>query len=127
VLALASLVAALPELGSGLSWMWDALHPSPRAKEVAHLRDQPGGVLTISEAAPLLSGRRLLRIQGHFSADPTRIREVATEVDHALLSAERPAGGPPAEEWDEWQNALPAAGLEVRTTVEGIHIWQRSP
>jgi hypothetical protein len=125
VLAIISLGGALPELVRTAHWCHQSIRPTALADEVDRIRAEPGGVLTVSRAAPLLSGRPLLRIQGHFAPAPTRIATVAAEVDHALLRAERPPEGPPAVEWDEWQNALPAAGLHVRSTVEGVAVWGR--
>jgi len=125
VLAGGAVLMASPELGDGLRWTYGALQPTALHGEVARVQSHDGGVLTISSAAPLLSGRRVLRIQGHFSPTEARAAEVAAEVDHALLPAERPADGPPAEEWDRWQNALPSAGLEPVAEVEGVVVWER--
>jgi hypothetical protein len=124
-LALVAALWGLPELIDVARWTLAAARPSPLVEVVEALRPASGGVLTVPRAAPLLSGREVLRIQGHFSPTPERVAEVAREVSHALLEAERPAGGPPAREWDQWQDALPAAGLELRTTVEGVQVWQR--
>jgi hypothetical protein len=118
-------VMAAPELGDGLRWTSSALSSSPLQAEVARIRSQTGGVLTIAKAAPLLSGRPLLRIQGHFTPDAVRVDAVAAEVDHALLPAQRPADGPPAEEWDQWQNALTFAGLKPGAQVQGVQVWSR--
>ena len=122
---LAPLLLAAPELLDGLDWTRQALRPGPLATQVDQLRSETGPVVVVSQAAPLLSGREVLRIQGHFSPTPDRIRGVASEVDHAVLPAERPADGPPAAEWDAWQKALPAAGLGVQATVEGQSVWGR--
>ncbi|MBO85266.1 MAG: hypothetical protein CL927_07900 [Deltaproteobacteria bacterium] len=121
----AGIVLASPELGRMLHWTQAALHRSPLAHEITRVRHAPGGVLALPSVAPLLSGRPVLRIQGHFSPTPGRVATVASEIDHALLTTERPADGPPAEEWDTWQSALPAAGLNIRTTVEGVQVWER--
>lgn len=118
-------VMAAPELGDGLRWTSSALSSSPLQAEVARIRSQTGGVLTIAKAAPMLSGRPLLRIQGHFTPDAVRVDAVAAEVDHALLPAQRPADGPPAEEWDQWQNALTFAGLKPGAQVQGVQVWSK--
>ena len=123
--ALLGLVLAGPELQRAAAWGVQAMQGSTLSREVDRIRHQPGGVLTTSQAAPLLSGRSILRIQGHFAPTHERITAVCEEIDHALLSAERPPDGPPADEWDAWQNALPAAGLQVRTTAEGVQVWER--
>ena len=125
--ALGGLVFSIPEATTAARWVVRTLQPTPLQATVQQLRASPGGVLTISSAAPLLSGRQTLRIQGHFAPTPERITTVATEVDHALLYAERPPDGPPADEWDRWQNALPEAGLEVQAIEEGVAVWGRSP
>ena len=118
-------VMAAPELEDGLRWTSSALTSSPLHAEVARIRATTGGVLTISQAAPLLSNRPVLRIQGHFTVDAKRVNTVATEVDHALLLAHRPTEGPPALEWDLWQEALPAAGLKPVAQVQHVQVWSR--
>lgn len=125
LLGLLGLFLAGPELQRSAMWCVQAIQGSALSREVDRIRQLPGGVLTTSQAAPLLSGRPVLRIQGHFAPTPERVTTVSQEIDHALLSAERPPDGPPAEEWDAWQNALPAAGLHVRTTAEGVEVWER--
>jgi hypothetical protein len=124
--ALFGLILSVPEAIESTRWVTHAVTPSPLAAEVARIRETSGPVLTVSTLAPLLSGRSTLRIQGHFSPTPERIHQVAHDMDHALLAADRPPGdGPPSTEWDQWQKALPAAGLKVRSTVEGITVWER--
>jgi uncharacterized membrane protein len=98
----------------------------PRAM-VRELRSQEGGVLAASRVAPLLSERRLLRIQGHFAVTPERSEEVANEIDWALLPLAAPAGEAGITEWAAWSRALPAAGLEPLRQEEGWVLWGHPP
>lgn len=114
------LLAGLPEHIDHARWV-GATPPPP----IAAVRAQDGAVLSVPEAAPLLSGRPTLRILGHFQPTEARVAAVCAEVDHAVLPSERPPEGPPAAEWDAWHAALPAEGLRVVHQDARHTVWAR--
>jgi len=126
LLAALSVVVAGPELMDGARWTSQALRTDGLQQHVRRISALPGGVLTVSQAAPLLSSREVVRIQGHFTPTPERVMQVAAEIDYALLPAGRPADDPPADEWDRWQDALPSSGLKPVAEVEGVVVWERT-
>jgi hypothetical protein len=122
-----ALICAAPHWIQCVEWsasVFERPDAGPRAM-VAEVRSSTGGVLADPRTAPMLSGRSVLRIQGHFQVDRERALEVSEEVEWALLPQAAPAGEAGAAEWAIWTNALPAAGLVLLREEEGWMLWGR--
>ena len=125
-LALGGVLLGAPEWTSAARWRTSAAHHDALRSALEPVRAADGPVLAVPAVAPWVSGRQVLRVQGHFAPTPERVRTVAAEVDFAVLPAEPPPHGPPADEWALWQDTLPGAGLSASAPLEGVVIWSRA-
>ena len=92
---------------------------------VSDLRQESGGVLVDPRVAPLLSGRSMLKIQGHFEVSPESSARVVSTVDWALLPQSAPPGEAGTVEWDLWMDSFAEGGLRPLRTMDGWVLWGR--
>lgn len=123
-------VVAGPELMDLGRWTLGAVGvPGAEARSVralvAPVIHSEAGVLAHPRVAPMLSGRRLLRVQGHFQADIARVTAVVDEVEWAVLEAHAPPEGPLRDEWNRWRQGLKAACFEGMAEGAGLVRYRR--
>ena len=102
---------------------WSAGLASPDAhvgqldELLAPVEADPGGVLADPRVAPRLSGRAVLRIQGHIDAGPERRAAEAQDLRWAVISLE------PQPELGAWRESLEGAGWTLESALGGMERW----